>query len=427
MKNVKFNKKNKTKRQNQRKQTQPQVEKPSTILRDILRYGGGLAGGYLGGPAGAAIGSSLGSSVSKFLGAGDYTVSKNNLVKDPTVLDMHTNKLEVRIVHKEYITDVFSSPSANTFNSQGFYINPGVSSTFPWLSAVAQQYQEYEFKGLIFEYVSATADAIASGTNTTIGTVMMGTNYRSTQQIYTDKVSLLASYFANDTKSANNFCHPIECDPKENPFQVQYVRGTSVPAGEDGKMYDLGLTTFASTGVQGTSVNLGELWVTYDIILKKPIDTATRALFSSYAHYSTPNQNINTHAAFTGLTPKYDNIGITFDTNHIFWPPGLLGNYLITVAYTGTITAANTGFVIGTAVNATVARSFANNLNLGVATQITSAGTGNNMIIELFIFIINPTVGGSIGIDGPAVVIGAGVVDVIFTQVNGSAVPSNTL
>jgi len=403
----------------------PQKQKRSTILRDALSSGGAFLGGLT--PLGRENGSSLGRSISKWLGAGDYSVSSNNLTTNPKVLNMHTNRLTARIVHKEYIGDITSSATANTFKSQGYALNPGVSATFPWLSIVAQQYQEYEFKGLVFEFVSATSTAIASGTNTTIGTVMMGTNYRSTANIYTDKISLLASYFSNDTKTSEDFCHPIECDPKENPFAVQYVRGAVVPAGEDQKMYDLGLTTFASTGVQGTNVNLGELWVTYDVELRKPIDTGSAATFASYAHYNSQSISFVGNTPFIGLTPKFDSIGVTFDNNHIYLPPGLIGNYLISLCVNyGAVSTSNvTALTTGTLVNCTQARSFADNAILNFTTS-GPIGT-NNQNLTFFVFISNPTLSSSIGITGSAVAIASSVIDVIITQVSGAAVPSNTL
>ena len=50
-----------------------------------------------------------------------------------------------------------------------------------------------------------------------------------------------------------------------------YVRPTlNVPSGSDRRLYDFGNFQIATIGLQGTSVNVGELWVTYEIELFKP-------------------------------------------------------------------------------------------------------------------------------------------------------------
>lgn len=293
-----------------------------------------MGGGALAGPSGSAAGFSLANHVANWLGMGDYAVKNNSLVTKP-VPSMHKTSQSVIVRHREFIGDVVSSGTANAFTSQSYSLNPGLGSTFPWLSSIAQCYQEYDFKGVIFEYHSSSADAIASSTNTTLGTVHMVTLYRNSIPI-TSKQQVLNEFFANDAKPSEDFVHPVECDPAENPFKVQYVRGGAVPAGEDIKMYDLGTFYVCSSGVQGTSVVLGELWATYEVELKKPVfggPSGGGDLYGTYAHYTFTPAN---STPLSSSVKVFDDIGLSFTNLAMSWPNGTVGTYMCYyVAYGG--------------------------------------------------------------------------------------------
>jgi hypothetical protein len=145
-----------------------------------------------------------------------------------------------------------------------------MEQTFPWLSAIAESFSEYTIKGLVYHYVPTSGSAIA-GTNNALGSVMMHTSYRATEALPTSKHELLNEYWACESVPSEAFCHPVECDPKENPFNIQYVRNGELPSSESRLMYDLGNTVIATSGQQTTGVVLGDLWVTYEVELRKPV------------------------------------------------------------------------------------------------------------------------------------------------------------
>jgi len=330
-----INSKSKGKKQNKQKKgkgksSNSKGDVGASIGRSILRSLGTLGGGVLGGPSGASAGFSLANHVSNWLGLGDYAVRNNSLVTKP-IPSMHKASQSVVVRHREYIGDVLSSSIANAFKSVSYPLNPGLATSFPWLSSIAQNYQEYTFKGAIYEFHSASADAIASSTNTTLGTVQMVTLYRNSIA-FTSKQQVLNEFFANDAKPSEDFVHPVECDPNENPFKVQYVRGGPIPSGEDLKMYDLGTFYICSSGVQGTSVNLGELWVTYEVELKKPVmlGIAGGDVYGPYAHYNTTPI---TASPIYGWVRVADNIGLTnpINTSQIWFPNGTNATYMITM------------------------------------------------------------------------------------------------
>lgn len=335
--------------------------KYTTSSRSII----GRGGAYLGGLAGDAL--------SSWFGFGKYELNKNTLYKGVMSggpYPMHSAGEEFRVRKREFLFDVLSSGTAGAFQLSTVALNPGLSSSFPWLSSIAQAFQEYEWEGLIFEFKSASADAIASSVNTTLGTVMMATQYRSDQPSPGTKVDLLDIMWSSDCKPSCNFIEAVECDPRENPNAIQYVRTGAVPAGSDIKTYDIGELFVATNGFQGTNVNAGELWVSYDVVFRKPASSAPAGTTIPVARYDF-NSAITLTSMFgtTGetKTARYDNIGLNFATNTITFPPGREGIYLVTIELNGTVGVANDGWTAVVLVNATALNLFNNGNSRGYA------------------------------------------------------------
>lgn len=220
------------------------------------------------GKAGGWIGDKIGT----VFGLGAYSVMRNSLLvpegMDPP--NMHESSGDTIITHREYIRDIVSSATPGQFQLESFDINPGLISTFPWLSGIASAYEEYEMLGLIFEFKTLSSDALNS-TNTALGYVAMATNYNAASDAFLNKQSMLNTQYSNDTKPSCSALHPIECDPHKTPQYQLYVRGAAVPAGQDQKTYDLGKFQIATGGMQAASVLVGELWATYQVRLRKPL------------------------------------------------------------------------------------------------------------------------------------------------------------
>jgi hypothetical protein len=260
-------------RQKENKESK-ELTRLGAALRTLGGVGGATVGGWFGNPAaGAATGTGLGAALSRWLGSGDYTVTKNSLVSSlkasGTIPMMHESGQSIIVRHREFLGEILSSTS---FAVQGsFKINPGLSSTFPWLSRVATSYQQYAVRGMVFHYVPTSGSAVAS-TNNALGSVMLQTSYRVTDSPPASKVELLNEYWSTEVVPSETTCHPIECDPKENPFSIHYVRSSrALPPDENALMYDLGVTHVCTSGQQTSGVVLGDLWVSYEIELKKPI------------------------------------------------------------------------------------------------------------------------------------------------------------
>jgi hypothetical protein len=245
-----------------------------TRLGGALRALGGLTGGALGGvigmpTSGSAAGTSLGAALSRWLGSGDYTVSSNSLVTKAStgVPMMHKDGQTIIVRHREFLTEVKGSTTFTVRSS--FPINPGMAETFPWLSNIATQFQQYRIRGMVYHYIP-TSGSIATS-SPSLGSVMLQTVYRASDVAPSGKVELLNEYWSSEVVPSETFAHPVECNPAENPFNVQYVRATAPPAGESKLLYDLGTTYLAVSGQQANDQVLGDLWVTYEIELKKPV------------------------------------------------------------------------------------------------------------------------------------------------------------
>jgi hypothetical protein len=233
------------------------------IVKESLIMAGTLGGEYLGGPAGGVVGAKAGAWLSKISGMGDYHVRANSLYHSQTVPAF--GKQTVKIRHREYIGDITGSTS---FSVVDYDINPGMRQTFPWLSNMANMFEQYKIKGLIFEFISTAGTAVGS-TNTALGTVVMATQYNVYKPQFTSKIEMENHEFSVSGAPYNSLIHPVECDPSETPYNVHFVRNSSLADNEDERLYDWGRFTVATVGMQAANV-IGELWVSYDIEFEKP-------------------------------------------------------------------------------------------------------------------------------------------------------------
>jgi hypothetical protein len=251
---------------------------------------------------------------------------------------MHSQGQSVTVRHKEFVTTI--KGSADFKVQRALILNPGLSGTFPWLSNLAKSYQEYNVKGMVFHYIPTSGTAI-SGTNSALGSVMMQTSYRSNDDPPTSKVQILNEFWSNEVVPCETMAHPIECDPRENPFNIHYVRGTSVPTGDNQLLYDLGVTYVATQGMQAEN-EVGDLWVTYEVEFKKPIVTSNVTTGNSCGFYIAGGSSAN---LFSGaVQSQVGSMKPTFAVNTITMPPGSTGSFTLVVhivstgQFSGTIT-----------------------------------------------------------------------------------------
>lgn len=201
-------------------------------------------------------------------GYGAYKLHGRGLNPGTQVPKVKNSKGGCCVQHKEYIGDV---PASVAFVVAALPINPGQRSTFPWLSQLAENFEEWKPKGIVFFFKSTSSSSVVS-TNAVanLGTVIMGTEYNVNNPVFGNKQQMENYEGAVSTPPSKNMIHTIECSKKQNPLGIYYVRSGDVPDGADQRFYDIGTFQIASVGMQANAQNIGELWVSYDIELIKP-------------------------------------------------------------------------------------------------------------------------------------------------------------
>ncbi len=250
-------------------------------------------------------------------GQGAYVTGKGAYVLNDTFLGQSaetvptfhksTDGTRVTITHSEYIKDI--SPSTAPFQLQDFVCNPGMTLTFPWLSGIASNFEEYQFKQLMFHYRSTVSD-IGNSSSGQVGTLVMCPRYNVKALAFKDKMQMLAQDNAISGKLTDSMTCGIECDDKKIAGdQYKYVRGGDV-VDEDLNDYDHARVSLAvctpPAGYENKSV--GELWVSYSVMLSKPLASTVRGETQRKDIYT--NMANVTNVISTGVTkiaPLYVN------------------------------------------------------------------------------------------------------------------------
>jgi len=204
------------------------------------------------------------------------------------------------VTHMEYVTDVYGNPGT-PFEVQQYAINPGLDRFGPWLAQLAANFEEYEFIQLGYRFRSTIGEL--SSTSGQVGSVIMTTNYNPSAEPFSDKVAMMQYAGACSGKTTDDLIHMVECDPRQlSGPPGRYVRTGTISADWDLKMYDKGTFMIGISGTPDTVDNspIGELWLSYKCILRKPKLGTTRGgsistdMFASLAEsyfYQTPFGN----------------------------------------------------------------------------------------------------------------------------------------
>jgi hypothetical protein len=356
-----------------RTKTQPKTKASSNnnaLKKSILQTLGSLVGGAAGGAPGALIGSTAASLISKVTGWGDYKVKRNSIAMGNSVPTFSRRGDGVRIAHREFIKDIVGS---ELFDLTAYHINPGLNTTFPWLSKIASRFEEYEMHGLLFEYRPSSGSAISSS-SAALGTVIMATDYNSENADFIYKQQMESYEFSNATVPSKEALHAVECAPGSNVTNTNYIRSGSVPQGKSPQLYDMGVFQVATQGMQ-SAYTVGELWVTYDVSLKKPRINVDDIGYAAHC-VSSPVGTAAATAPFgtSGLvkTDGSNIVGLTFnsDDSLLLEMPGV---YLICASWftSGSDITANAGVVIGS--NLSLPVKINNDTVTAVGTYVTAA------------------------------------------------------
>jgi hypothetical protein len=326
----------------------------TSLTNKIFSGAGGAIAGALGIPT--SVGAGAGSWLSRALGLGAYSVSKNSLmaggggaadgmavetapaVNRPPAFGTEAKGSDIIISHSEFVNDVQSSVA---FQTTQYLNNPGNPALMPWFAQLSQYYEEFEFLGLIYCYRPTSATAVGT-TNAAMGVVIIATEYDAYDAGYTTKRQMEAAEFSSSAVPYQAFMHPIECDPQKMVLRANYVApGVSsisqLPG--DVRFYIPSVTTVATVGQQTAGQTIGELWVTYHIRCSKPTLEVTNNLLqsqrTSYSLATSNSANTLLRNVYTGSTPMSVVVdgtgayaGLVVSCN------GVSGTFMINVNYT---------------------------------------------------------------------------------------------
>lgn len=299
-------------------------------------------GGELGNRIGSGLGEALGRGFKYLTGWGDYQVRSNSLMPGSRDVIPSFGPDSIRVTKREYITDITTS---DDFSLNFFAINPGLSETFPWLASIANNYEQYRWNGLIFEYVSQSAVALSSGTSIQLGTVALASDYNAIDPEYQDLPQMLSTMFSNSGRPSDNIGHAVECAPTDTPNKLYYVRSGDNPSGTDLRLYDMLSFQIGVKGCPGDPGvdHIGQLWVTYDVTFFKSVQNNQLGFDLNTDAYILVAPSTSAYFGTSRTLKDGSNLGTTLavaSQGELAFPPTLQsGYYLLIYAVTGASTA----------------------------------------------------------------------------------------
>lgn len=203
-------------------------------------------------------------------------------------------------------------------------VNPGLSATFPWLSQIAQQWEEYRFHNIEFEYVTRAATSQA-------GNILIAPDYDCSDP--TPTTELILSSYEDAVEDA--LWKDITCRLNNKSMfpngERKFVR--SGPVVGSLKLYDVAQLFYAP--IASSAIDVGRLWVHYDVeFFVASNDSGGGSRNSSVSFFQNQSsQSITTATAVivdvAGNGTWIENpLNVTFSEG-VFTP--LPGTYLMTV------------------------------------------------------------------------------------------------
>jgi hypothetical protein len=206
----------------------------------------------------------------------------------------------IRITHREPLGVQLGYVA---FTTSQFSVNPGLVSTFPWLSRTAINFEAYRFNKLNVEYVTSVGANVG-------GSICIAPDYNSSDAVPTTLQQMEQYQDAwRDVVWEDGVCI-IRPSGMGVLGPKRYIRAEVLPANLDIKTYDVCTINVGTSGltVDSNATQIGELWVNYDVELSIPNSYIVDALIPSTGGSSYVNA-IGTGIATTNLTgPLADNV-----------------------------------------------------------------------------------------------------------------------
>lgn len=228
---------------------------------------------------------------------------------------MDTSGSGVVVKHKEFMGIVPACPANKTFSSNAHSLNPSNVNLFPWLSQIAQQYEQYRFKKLKFTFSSTCRNATATESLTT-GTIAIACQYNPDSPAYSSLDEIMCAQGVRHTTITTQKDLSFYCNTNMATINGPAIRAVGTPPSSstmDNVRYNLGDISIAvadtPSGFAGESI--GQMFVEYEIELSVPRKFASSGYTIRQHRWGF---TAITHSTYDDYTPVVENGGAILGT-----------------------------------------------------------------------------------------------------------------
>jgi hypothetical protein len=179
----------------------------------------------------------------------------------------------ITVQNEEFIGAVTVANQPN-FNVVSYPVNPGQSSTFPWLSLMAPQWEKYTFNMLEFYYKREVSEFNAAGQ---AGKVIFSADFDASDAPPSTKQQMEDSVPHADGMPCENLVLKLPKNQMHWNSLAKYVRPGGLPGSADIKTYDVANVHIATQGIPANN-EIGELRVRYSCTFSVPVLDSTTAI-----------------------------------------------------------------------------------------------------------------------------------------------------
>lgn len=186
-----------------------------------------------------------------------------------TAPDIRATRDSCRVVHRELIGSVSGGASTAFSVNSTFALNPGLSSTFPWLSIIAEAWEQYRFNSLKVCYYTRCSTQTA-------GSVLLVTDYDAADPA--PATEFIASSYEDTAEDApwKDICSDLRPSAMFPMGPKKFLRTSALAANEDIKTYDAG-NLFVCTVDSAAAAGWGKIWLEYDVSFFVPQQASSGA------------------------------------------------------------------------------------------------------------------------------------------------------
>lgn len=311
------------------------IEKALGSTKVIKGRGDYEMGKNLGSKVGSWIGGNLHKWLTTLFGSGDYHVqantselpNMNSFVAAAGVPAMQNDSAgDVDVSFHEYAGELGMTEE---YNVTTFEVNPMNTTTFPWFSTIAANFQQWTPMGIVFFLKTTSSDVVVAPTQG-MGSISGSVRYDVDSTPPANLEEMLNNVSSSSAKPSVNQAFPIECARDQTTVNVMKIQQPGSTSG-DRQFYTLCYIDFATADAANAYPGACQVWVTYRIRLKKPrLPTAPNTgLMFMRDTVSTSMANMYTAVADTVAVkqPRINTLGLVADPS---FPPRLI--FPVTIA-----------------------------------------------------------------------------------------------